>query len=158
MEIEVRVEKAKELDFSSIPYFSPEEFSDPEYPDSWEFMDATSIVMLSWLRRETGWPIITHNKFGLRGCVCVDSIGHSGASRHYIENGASACDFHFKTSADTREQTYWVRKSGFKGIGIYQSEWLWPREGVLKIAFHVDRRDRFQVWTRKDAEYFYLLD
>jgi len=146
------------MDWATIKYFKPEEFADPEFPWSWTAMDPKSILLLEWLRRHTGWPIVTHNKFGLRGCVCVKPVGHSPDSRHYKDHpeGCSAIDWHFVTDADPRDQAREVLASGFSGIGIYQFEWKW-KGALLPIAFHTDRRRRFQVWRRKDGEYCYLL-
>lgn len=158
----VKVDKAKDLDWSRIQFFSPADFRDPEYSDSWELMDARAIVMLNWLCKHTEWPIVTHNKFGVKGCVCIDPEGHSPSSYHYVANGACAVDFHFLSEADPREQAREVIKSGFSGIGIYQNIWKWPSPDGgsmrLPIAFHVDRRSRFQIWCKKSTGYVYLLE
>ncbi|MBW2672691.1 MAG: hypothetical protein JRD89_04635, partial [Deltaproteobacteria bacterium] len=63
------------IDWDEIEYFEPKDFDDPEAPGSWEFMDPKSIILLNDLRRRTGWPIIPHNRFGVRGCVCVRGDG-----------------------------------------------------------------------------------
>ena len=141
-----------------IEHFVPKEFDDPEVVNSWQYMDYKSIFLLEWLRKNTGWAIIPHNKFGLRGCVCVRPEGHSDGSFHYITNpeGCSAVDFHFVTDADPREQARVVLQSGFTGIGIYQSEWKWNNR-LLPIGFHGDRRKRCQVWKREKGVYTVLL-
>ena len=141
-----------------IDNFVPKEFDDPEVKNSWQYMDYKTILGLEWLRKNTGWPIVTHIKFGLRGCVCVEPKGHSDGSFHYITNpeGCSAVDWHFVTDADPREQAAMVLKSVFTGVGIYQNVWKWKGE-LLPIAFHTDKRKRFQVWKREAGKYIYLL-
>ena len=141
----------------SPKHFKPEEFDDPDFPGSWLCMNQDTVLFLDILRYETGWPIITHNKFGLRGCVCVEPKGHSERSHHYIDNpeGCSAVDWHFRCDADPREQAMHVLQSGFHGIGIYY-DWQWGGK-PLPVGFHTDMRKRPQVWKRVDGEYFYLL-
>lgn len=147
----------KRIDWTEIDYFNPEDFDDPDAPGSWELMDPLSIILLNKLRQRTGWPIVTHNRFGVRGCVCVSPAGHSENSLHYAKNpdGCSAIDFHFACVADQRAQALSVLKSGFHGIGVYYG-WSWARKH-LPIGFHVDLRKRPQVWKRTDGRYLYLL-
>ena len=142
-----------------IRHFVPEEFDDPEVSNSWQYMDPDTILGLEWIRKNTGWPIVTHNKFGLRGCVCIRSADHSYGSFHYADNpeGCSAVDWHFVTNVNPREQAAVVLKSNFTGIGIYQNEWKWKGR-LLPIAFHTDKRQRFQIWKREAGEYIYLLE
>ncbi len=144
------------MDWSKIKHFDPEEFDDPRHPGSGKHISPITLMRLDQLRERTCWPIITHNKFGLRGCVCVDPEGHAPDSLHYLRNGASAVDFHFQTSVDPRVQAMAVLAGGFWGIGIYPDQWMWNGQ-VLPIGFHVDSRPRPQVWIRKNGSYFYLL-
>ena len=142
------------IDWSKIKHFAPDEFDDPDFPDSHQYMNPKTIQMLDNLRDETGWPIITHNKFGLRGCVCMNHEGHSPNSHHYYPY-ASAVDFHFKTDVDPRIQAMKVISFGFWGIGVYY-DWNWKDEN-LPIGFHVDQRIRPQIWKRENKKYTYLL-
>ena len=145
------------MDWDEIKYFKPSEFNDPGIPGSWEYMDPETIQRLDILREKTGWPIITHNKFGLRGCVCVSPKGHSPNSLHYATNkeGCSAVDWHFGCDADPRVQAMQVMRSGFPRIGVYY-DWHWDGE-LLQIGFHTDLGSRPQVWKRQKGKYFYLL-
>ena len=148
---------AESLDWKSIKNFSPDEFDDPEEPGSWRHMDPMSIIELNNLRKRAMVPIITHNKFGLRGCVCVRPDGHSEDSRHYVDNECDAIDWHFDTDADPRSQVMFVlKKSGFTGIGIYY-DWKWKDGEPLSVGFHTDRRKRQQIWRRENGKYIYLL-
>ena len=142
------------MDWSRINHFDPEEFDDPDHPGSHAMMDPLTIIRLDQMRENTGWPIITHNKFGLRGCVCIEHTGHSAASLHYAPN-CSAVDFHFKTQTDARTQAVKVLHSGFNGIGIYY-DWHWDNK-KLAIGFHVDGRSRPQIWKREKGQYTYLF-
>lgn len=144
-------------DFADIDHFSPEEFDDPEVPGSWVHMSVETVRALDRLRDATGWPIVTHNKFGVRGCVCVRPEGHSPNSRHYAfhPEGCSAVDFHFDTDADPRDQAYMVITSGFSGVGFYY-HWKWNGQ-PLKVGFHVDLRLRPQYWKKEKGQYIYLL-
>jgi hypothetical protein len=146
------------MDWRQIRYFKPEEFDDPKEPGSWKFMSEETITLLEWLRRDTGWPIITHNKFGLRGTVCVLPEGHSDNSHHYANcpDGCSAVDWHFNTDADPREQACVVFRSRFRGIGVYY-RWEWNGR-LLPIGFHTDMRRRYQVWKKEKGVYIYLLN
>ncbi len=144
-----------QIDWSKITWFAPEEFDDPNHPGSHTLMDARSIIALNQLREATGWGIITHNKHGLRGCVCVDKTGHSSKSLHYPPH-CNAVDFHFDCTVDAREQAMRVLRSGFAGIGIYY-DWHWNNDR-LSVGFHVDLRKRPQVWTRKKGQYLYILE
>jgi len=144
--------------WSVVEWFDPWEFDDPEVKNSWQYIDYKTILGLEWIRKNTGWPIETHNQYGLRGCVCVKPTGHSNGSFHYIDNpeGCSAIDWHFVTDAAPREQARHVLQSGFSGIGVYQDEWKWKGR-LLPIAFHTDRRKWYQVWKKEAGEYIYLL-
>lgn len=146
------------IDWSRINNFTPEEFDDPAHPGSWEHMLPETVYLLDVIRDMTDWPIITHNKYGIRGCVCVDPTGHSSRSRHYANHpeGCSAVDFHFDVEAPSRDQAMIVLQSGFKGVGVYY-DWMWDNE-ALSIGFHVDFRDRPQIWRREDGVYIYLLE
>lgn len=149
--------KATLIDWEKdIVWFDPEEFDDPDYKGSWIYMNALTIVYLDRLRIKTKWPIITHNKFGIHGCVTVDPEGHSPDSRHYVKNACDAVDWHFDTDADPREQAIFVLKSEFTGIGIYY-DWTWDGK-KLQIGFHTDLRKRYQYWKREDGKYLYLLN
>lgn len=147
----------RQVDWSKIEHFKPEDFADPEYPGSWIYMAPETVYRLDRLRKETGWPIVPHNRYGIRGCVCVDAHGHSDKSYHYVDHpeGCSAVDWHFACKADARDQAFAVLTSGFRGLGIYY-DWHWG--GVLlAVGFHTDGRLRPQVWKREKGEYFYLL-
>ena len=144
----------KQIDWTKIRSFLPHEFDDPGYPGSWIYLDPGTVYELDRLRQKTGWKIVTHNKYGLRGCVCVDPDGHSPESLHYVANGCSAVDWHFVTDVDPRTQAREVLKSGFTGIGIYY-DWHWI--GKLPVGFHTDMRLRPQVWQRDNGKYLYLL-
>lgn len=143
-----------QMDWSRINNFIPEEFDDPDHPGSHVHMDPVTIIRLDQLRDQTGWPVITHNKFGLHGCVCMEKSGHAPNSLHYPPN-CSAVDFHFDTETDTRTQAMTVLRSGFNGIGIYY-DWQWDGK-PLPIGFHVDNRTRPQIWKRQTNQYIYLL-
>jgi len=147
----------KRIDWTEIDYFNPEDFDDPDAPGSWELMDPLSIILLNELRQRTGWPIVTHNRFGVRGCVCVSPAGHSENSLHYAEHpdGCSAIDWHFATNTDPREQALRVLQSRFTGVGVYY-DWHWA-DKPLAIGFHTDRRPRPQIWRRENGSYTYLL-
>ena len=147
--------RAEAIDWNQVQYFGPEEFDDPEQPGSWKYMDPLTILTLHNIRKKTGLPIITHNKFGLRGCVCVRKDGHSGDSRHYVGNGCDAVDWHFEINADPRSQAMLILQSGFTGIGIYY-DWQWNGK-PLSVGFHTDRRKQPQIWKREQGEYIYLL-
>ncbi len=55
------------IDWAAIRHiFVPAEFDDPGHPGSYVFMDPQTVAHLVRLRTGTGWPIVTHNKFGLR--------------------------------------------------------------------------------------------
>lgn len=142
------------IDWDKIKHFIPEEFDDIDYLGSHVLMEPQTIIALDELRERTGWPIITHNKFGLHGCVSVDSVGHSPTSLHYPPQ-CSAVDWHFKTDISSRIQAMEVMKSGFTGIGVYY-DWKWNNK-KLAIGFHTDCRKRPQIWKRENGQYYYLL-
>lgn len=144
--------------WDKIRYFKPGEFDDPDWGGSHVYMDRRAILLLDQLREDTDWPIITHNKFDVHGCVCMTKNRHSPNSFHNYDNprGCSAVDFHFDTQAERREQAFAVIQSGFTGIGIYQDCWRWLGK-TLTIGFHVDRREHFQIWKYEEGEYIYLL-
>lgn len=160
---------AKDLNWDLIKWMTPDEFDDPDYPGSWQFMDSKTIILCDWLRKNTGWPLVPHTKYGLHGAVCMTKGYHGSGSFHNFDNpnGCSATDFHFVTDASPREQARAVFLSGFMGIGTYQDCWKWPKyparelkgEMILPIGFHVDRRPakRFQLWKLEKGEYIYLL-
>lgn len=147
------------MDWTLIEHFKPEEFDDPFafVPGSSRHMSSATIFSLENLREYTGWPIVTHNKFGLRGCVCADPEGHSKDSYHYIDHpeGCSAVDWHFVCNANPREQALMVLQSGFTGIGLYY-DWHWNSK-QLPVGFHTDFRKRPQIWKRENNKYLYLL-
>lgn len=152
-----------------IRHFLPKEFDDPDYPGSHTYMDPVTIILLDRIRHRTGWELVTHNKHGIHGCVCMARGHHSADSFHNYDHpdGCSATDFHFKTDAPPREQARAVFQFRFTGIGIYQDYWKWPAypartikgEMILPIGFHVDRRpiERFQIWKLEAGDYIYLL-
>ncbi len=146
---------SEQMDWSRIRHFTPDEFDDPNYPGSHQMMDPLTIIRLDQLRHQTGWKIITHNKFGLRSCVCVDKDGHASSSLHYPPH-CSAVDFHFDTGIDPRAQVMKVLRSGFTGIGIYY-DWHWDNL-ALPVGFHVDGRSRPQIWKRLNGKYIYFLE
>ena len=139
-----------------VIWFQPEEFEDPDHLGSWVHMEAETIYCLEGLRVQTGWPIITHNKYNLHGCVSVAEKGHTSNSRHYISNACDAVDWHFDTDANARDQASIVLKSPFTGIGVYY-DWNWDGK-KLNIGFHTDLRSKHQYWNRKNGQYFYLLN
>jgi hypothetical protein len=141
------------IDWTKVKNFDSDEFDDPTHPGSWINMSPQTIYLLDVIRDFTDWPIITHNKHGIRGCVCVEAAGHACNSRHYIDHpcGCSAVDFHFDCTAKPRDQAMAVLRSGFPGIGIYY-DW-----SSCDIGFHVDYRSKPQVWRRVGGDYIYLL-
>ena len=145
----------KQVDWATVDHFEPDEFDDPRHPGSWVHMAPETIYCLDRLREQTGWPIETHNKYGLRGCVCVDQNGHSHGSRHYVANQCDAVDWHFVTDESPRIQAMRVMQSGFTGIGIYY-DWHWIG-GKLLVGFHTDRRKRPQIWKEEKGKRIYLL-
>lgn len=145
------------MNWKTIKHFKPSEFDDPSVPMSSKLMNPSTIIHLDNLRWFTGWPIITHNKFGIRGCVCVEPGGHSKNSHHYAKHpeGCSAVDWHFECKADPRTQIIKVLQSGFTGIGIYY-DWKWDGKS-LSVGFHTDLRKRPQIWKRENGKYIYFL-
>lgn len=141
----------------SLVRLRPEDFSDPDYPESWKYMDPETILELNGIEEKTGLRVVTHNRYGIRGCVCMKREGHSDISLHYFDNpeGCSAVDFHFEAEVDSRLLIRTVLRSGFNGVGYYY-DWHWEGK-LLPVGFHVDRRRRPQVWRREKGEYFYLL-
>lgn len=144
------------IDWTKVRHFTFQEFDDPDHPGSGRLISENIVLRLDELRERTGWPIVTHNKFGLRGCVCIDPVGHAPKSYHYKENGACAVDWHFVCDADIRQQAYAVLAAGFRGVGMYPAQWHWAGK-LLSIGFHVDDRPRPQYWVKKDGGYVYLL-
>ena len=147
--------------WDNVQNFRPAEFDDPDYPGSFNWMYQGTILLLDKLRKETGWPIITHNKYGIHGCVCMTKDHHSPNSFHNYDNPnkCSAVDLHFRTNAPVREQAQAVIWAGFTGTGIYQDIWMWGGKR-LEIGFHIDQRprSRYQLWkVDRDGEYIYLL-
>ena len=144
------------MDWSTVKHFQPHEFDDPEHSGSSKWMNPTTIKTLDRLREKTGIPIITHNKFGIKGCVCVQKTGHSKNSLHYIQSGlCSAVDWHFLSNTNPRDLALTVLQSGFTGIGIYY-DWHWENS-PLTVGFHVDTRKTPQIWVRNQGNYTYLL-
>lgn len=134
-----------------VKHFKPSEFDDPDFPGSGHKIDGTLLLSLDKLREITGWGIAIHAKQG--GAVDVKGThGHAPKSLHRLDQGARAADFHFVTTASVREQVRAVLQFGFGGTGIYY-DWGVP------VGFHTDVRppDQYQVWTRKNGEYIYLL-
>lgn len=145
------------INWDKFKYFERYEFDDPDVPRSGNSINEQTIILLHKIRVDYGMPIITHNKYGLRGCVCIKEKGHSSVSEHYISNGATAVDFHFKTNMGDREQVKIVLEAGFRGVGIYY-DWSWPRIGKLSVGFHVDlRKSRYTIWKRGNGKYTYFL-
>jgi len=150
--------KNNEIDWGNIPdrVFKIEEFDDPHYPGSGVFISPYLFQKLLSLRLKTGWPIIPHGKVG--GAVDVKGEwGHAKHSYHLKERGCRACDFHFSTTASTREQFHAVASMGFTGIGVYY-DWKWNGK-PLPIGFHVDARpaSKTQIWKRINKKYIYFL-
>lgn len=144
------------ISWEHVDFFKPEEFDDPDHKGSGEEINGELLILLDRLRRETGWPIITHAIVG--GCVDVSGThGHSKRSYHLLEKGAKAVDFHFKTDKSPREQFYAIIRGGFTGIGVYY-DWHWNNH-PLSVGFHVDIRPKYstQIWKREKGQYIYFL-
>lgn len=145
------------INWDKVEHFSSKEFDDPDVPGSGEQIDGVTLLCLESLRRITGWPIRTHWEVG--GCVDVKGThGHASRSFHRLDQGAKAVDFHFVTSANTREQFHAVCCGRFSGIGVYYN-WQWGNK-LLSIGFHVDTRPikKAQIWVcENNHEYHYLL-
>ena len=93
-----------------------------------------TLLALSIIRRETGWPVVIHNAFEL--------TGHSANSQHYQ---GKAVDFHFTTDVQYYRQVLMVEQilnryqlSEFVGLGIYPG---WNNPG-----FHLDTRGSKARW------------
>lgn len=142
------------VDWSLVNHFEQWEFDDPGFPGSGELIYPPTVYVMDKIREDTGWPIITHNKFGLRGCVCINRVGHTSKSAHFVPE-ASAADWHFETDASPREQAKIVLNAGFNGVGIYY-DWKWDGK-ILSIGFHTDFGDRIQLWKRWAGKYYYFL-
>ncbi|MBW1739411.1 MAG: hypothetical protein JRJ69_18295 [Deltaproteobacteria bacterium] len=139
------------VNWKHVRYFRPYEFDDPDFPGSGEQIDGTLLFALDRLRHQTGWPIRIHREAG--GGVDVGGThGHSPASYHLLAMGARAADWHFETDAPVRIQIREVLRFGFGGTGIY-FDWGIP------VGFHTDTRPhaRYQVWTRRNGKYLYLV-
>ena len=147
------------IEWSDIKWFTPDEFADPDFSGSGELIDMILALNLDYLRGMAGVPIKIQNKVG--GAVDMEGRhGHSDNSYHLFKNGCKAADFYF-TELDfitpcksilPRAQYKLVERQGFGGIGVYY-DWGIP------VGFHVDLRplEKFQRWTRRNGEYFYLL-
>ena len=137
--------------WKQIRYFGPSEFDDPDVPGSGIHIDARLIMLLDKLRMIIDSPIVPHWQAG--GCVDMRGThGHSAKSYHLYEKGCKACDFHFVTDKNIREQYNYICQAGFGGVGIYG--W-WDHPG-----FHVDVRPIYltQHWVCRDTgRYDYLL-
>lgn len=148
---------SQKIDWKRVEYFIPQEFDDPNFPESGEKAHPDLVYKLNELRRISGCPLVTHWKVG--GCVDVDgSHGHSKNSFHLLSRGAMASDFHFVTSMEPRKQYAIVESVGWGGIGVYYC-WYWNGK-LLPIAFHVDLRaqELTQRWvSRSKGDYVYLL-
>ncbi len=145
------------ISWNKVKYFKSYEFDDPDFPGSGKEINGTLLWQLVKLRKDTGWPIITHWRVG--GCIDVlGNHGHATHSYHRKDRGCKACDFHFDTTVSPRYQFFMVAKTGFGGIGIYQNQWHWNNK-LLPIGFHVDVRSssRAQIWKRENGKYIYLL-
>jgi len=144
------------IQWEHISHFDRAEFDDPLYPGSGDLIDPEFLILVVRMRVDVGWPMISHARVG--GCVDVDGVhGHADNSYHLVKMGCKAIDFHFVTTAPARRQYYEVGRFGFGGLGAY-FDWHW-NDKLLPIGFHVDLRpkDQAQRWTRKNGEYFYLL-
>ena len=145
------------LDWSTIRFFVQKEFDDPLYPGSGESIDSALVYKMDTLRGRVGCQIITHWRVG--GAVdVVGSHNHAKNSFHLVWNGAKACDFHFKTDTDPRQQYRWVEEMFFPGLGVYYCH-KWNGK-LLPVDFHIDLRpaDRLQRWVcRTEKDYIYLL-
>ena len=144
------------IEWDVIPEFGRKEFDDPDHPGSGDQFDKETYNRLLTMRRQTGWPIITHAPVG--GAVDLyGNHGHTANSYHSAGKGFKALDFHFKTSAGTRKQYQAVCDAGFTGIGIYY-DWHWAGK-PLPIGFHIDTRpmEKAQRWRREKGQYLYLL-
>ena len=146
------------INWKLVSNFKRHEFDDPDHPGSGDMIDGVLLLALEGLRKDTGWPIITHWQVG--GCVDVNGThGHADGSYHLKKMGCKAIDFHFDCNASPRLQYYFVSKHGFTGVGVYLNLWWW-NNNILPIAFHVDHRPKTltQRWScREKGKYLYLL-
>lgn len=140
------------INWKNVRYFKSTEFDDPDYPGSGEKINGTLLLSLDKLRHETGWPIKIHTEQG--GAVDVKgNHGHATHSLHKLNMGAKAADWHFICNESARIQVRAVLKFGFGGTGIYY-DWDIP------VGFHTDVRsiEKYQVWTRRNGQYIYLVE
>jgi len=139
------------IHWEPVRYFKPYEFDDPDYPGSGEQIDGRLLLSMDKLRHETGWPIKTHWESG--GAVDIKGThGHAGQSLHRLDMGAKAVDWHFICESSIQAQIRAVLQFGFGGTGIYY-DWKIP------VGFHTDVRsvNKYQVWTRRNKKYIYLV-
>jgi len=129
---------------NTIKHFKPEEFAAPENPTSGLLMNHFLIMGLDDLRSILGYSIHVHQNGG------YSLKGHSANSYHY---DGRAVDFHLDPASPLtpREQLRIILSvDKFGGVGFYP-EWK-PVPG-----FHVDVRERFQIWKKVGDTYVYFF-
>jgi len=145
------------ITWDNIYHFVEKEFDDSFYENSGQYINMVLVLNLDyiWERVYT----ISGKKPKIIITQAVDIYGehgHADNSLHLKINNCLAVDFFILTNLSSREQYAIVEKQGFKGIGIYYD---WKYKGkYLPIGFHVDSRNIIQRWTRRNGEYFYLLE